>query len=377
MVKEEEISCESGRSLQMVAHFFTGFPGFIASQLIREVFRKNHTDQVYVLVLQTELQKAQREAMRIMETFPGRHIELIEGDITLPNLGIDQQSINRILPQISMLWHLAAIYDLAVPREIAWKVNVLGTSMVNDFVKTLPNLSRYLYFSTAYVAGNRKGRILETELIRPEKFKNYYEETKFEAEILVEKLKTEIPITIIRPGIVRGHTLTGETIKFDGPYFFLNMIERLKNLPFIPYIGDKVTTINVVPVDFIIQSSLFISSEPSAIGKTLHLTDPFPHPVQEVFRMMVLEMTGKLPKGKFPLSFVKWLLQNKLIRQKLGVEKEALDYLTWNAQFDCREAQLILKKGNIRCSDFMSSIPAMVRFYRVNKNNKHLQVEIK
>ena len=106
-----------------------------------------------------------------------------------------------------------------------------GTSNVNDFVKSLPHLKRYMYFSTAYVAGRREGVILEKELIRPEEFKNYYEETKFEAELLVKNLIGEIPLTIIRPGIVKGHSITGETNKFDGPYFFLNMIDCLSFFP--------------------------------------------------------------------------------------------------------------------------------------------------
>ena len=76
--------------------------------------------------------------------------------------------------------------------------------------------------------GNVKGMLLETELIRPTSFKNHYEETKFEAELLVEELKKDVAVTIIRPGIVRGHSKTGETIKFDGPYFFMNMIDELR-----------------------------------------------------------------------------------------------------------------------------------------------------
>ena len=73
--------------------------------------------------------------------------------------------------------------------EIAWEVNVEGTRQVIEFVRNHPSIERYMYFSTAYVAGKREGMLLETELIRPNAFKNHYEETKFEAELLVEELK--------------------------------------------------------------------------------------------------------------------------------------------------------------------------------------------
>lgn len=361
----------------MGIHFFTGFPGFITSQLIRSVFEKKVSDSVIVLVLPTEIEKAQKEMEEILSHYPGCTMELVKGDITLPNLDLDHDILKRIVPEISVFWHLAAIYDLAVPREVAWKVNVHGTSMVNDFVVSLPNLNRYMYFSTAYVAGTREGVLLETELVRPPQFKNYYEETKFEAELLVEDLKGKVPTTIIRPGIVRGHSVTGETIKFDGPYFFLNMIDRLKSLPFIPYLGHSTSTINVVPVDYIVDAATFICTEESAINKTLHLTDPQPHPVQEVFRTMVKEMTGKYPRGRFPIEIARSMMKIKNLRKMLGVEIETLDYLTWNATFDSRQAQEILIKGNITCPDFIASIPSMVKFYNENKGNKLYQIEIK
>lgn len=361
----------------MKAHFFTGFPGFITSQLIRQLFKENVTDHVYALILPSEKIKAENEIGRILEQYPGRTIELIEGDITVEQLDLKEDVINQIKDNISTFWHLAAIYDLAVPRGIAWKVNVDGTRNVNEFVKQLPNLERYMYFSTAYVAGKREGRLLETELIRPAEFKNYYEETKYEAEIFVEETKNYVPTTIIRPGIVVGNSVTGVTIKFDGPYFFLNLIDKLKFLPFLPYIGRSTSTINVVPVDYIINAAVFLSGEPSAAGKTVHLTDPNPHPVQEVYRAMVKEMTGKLPKSRIPYSLAKVGLQIKGIRKYLGVEFETLDYLTWNATFDTTVAQELLSKSSIRCPDFIKILPNIVKFYNENKHNRNYHIEIK
>ncbi|QGG50158.1 SDR family oxidoreductase [Lysinibacillus pakistanensis] len=361
----------------MGVHFFTGFPGFISSQLIREIFRKNQAQEVVVIVLAGELVKANIEKDSIIAEFPNCLIRIVEGDITLPNLGLENQTVQEVVPQIEVLWHLAAIYDLAVPRDIAWKVNVHGTTMVNDFVRSLPNLRRYMYFSTAYVAGTREGVLKENELVRPPAFKNYYEETKYEAEHRVEDLKSEIPLTIIRPGIVSGHSETGETIKFDGPYFFLNMVDKLKWLPFIPYIGQSTSTINVVPVDYIINASTYLVDEKCAEGKTLHLTDPNPHPVQAVYRTMVKLLTSQSPKGQFPLILAKVSLRVPLIRKKLGVEQETLDYLTWNAHFDTTEAVAILTKGGITCPDFIDTMPIMIDFYLAHKEEKNYQIQIK
>lgn len=361
----------------MTTAFFTGFPGFIASRIIREAFDKYNYERVYTIVLATQLEKAEQEKKAILSQFPDKEIVIIEGDITLPQLDLSDETVIMLQDQVEVVWHLAAIYDLAVPRPIAWKVNVHGTEMMNLFVEDLPQLKRYVYFSTAYVAGTREGNLLETELVRPENFKNYYEETKFEAELLVNQLKDHIPVTIIRPGIVRGDSKTGETIKFDGPYFILNMIDRLKRLPMIPYIGQSKSRINVVPVDYIFRAAMYLSELEEAKGATVHLTDPNPHPVQEVYRAFVKEITGKTPKGHIPLNLAQASLSIHAIRKKLGVEYEALDYLTWNASFDTTVATTLLKESGIECADFIKTIPTMVKYYEEYKNNKNYQIEIK
>ncbi|MFD4815488.1 SDR family oxidoreductase [Peribacillus butanolivorans] len=112
-------------------------------------------------------------------------------------------------------------------------------------------------------------------MVFPKSFKNHYERTKFDAELLVEELKKEVPITIIRPGIVKGHSQTGQTIKFDGLYFILNFLDRLSFLPLFPYISsERETVVNLVPIDYIIQATAYLALYKESAGKTYHLTDP-------------------------------------------------------------------------------------------------------
>lgn len=356
---------------------FTGFPGFIASQLIRKSISQDKEIGVTAIILASERDKAEKEAKRIQQESGCRPIRLMEGDITKPGLGLEPPDISYLQNQTVIFWHLAAIYDLAVPRDLAWKVNVEGTDSVNKFVAGLPNLERYVYFSTAYVAGKREGVLREDELVRPAEFKNYYEETKFEAEVLVEVMKESLPVTIIRPGIVRGHSKTGETIKFDGPYFFLNMINRMKRMPIIPYIGKSSSYINVVPIDYILEASIQLSTLKEAEGQTVHLTDPNPHPVEEVYRSMVFHLAGKVPKGRLPKKLAAVGLELKGVRKLLGVEMETLDYMDWPASFDTANAERLLAGSGIKCADFIETMPKMVAFYQLHKHDKNYHIPIK
>jgi nucleoside-diphosphate-sugar epimerase len=360
-------------------YFFTGFPGFICNQLIREVMKHNHyKGVVYVLVLQGMMDKARIERQSIVSELglDEDGFVIIEGDITQPSLMIHPDIQNRLKEKVTHVFHLAALYDLAVPRNIAFKINVNGTDNVNNWVRGLTNLKRYVYFSTAYVVGKREGTLYETELIRPISFKNYYEETKYEAEVLVDKLKEEIPITIIRPGIVKGHSVTGETIKFDGPYFMMNFLERLKFLPLLPRLGKGEAYVNLVPIDYIIQATAFLSFLDRGAGKTYHLTDPHPYRAAEIYSLMMKELMNKQPKGTLPLMVGKWFLSLKPMRKYLGVEKEALDYFTWMGHFDCTQALNDLQGSGIRCPDFKEGLKPMTAFYLRQKDNPNYQIPI-
>lgn len=359
--------------------FFTGFPGFISNQLIRKVLKNNgDTGIVYVLVLPSMLKRAAEEREEIIRDLQLKEeqFQIIEGDITKPSLAIENKVIEPLFNTITHVFHLAAIYDLAVPRELAYLINVTGTNHVNEWVKNLKNLNRYVYFSTAYVAGLREGILYEHELIKPPAFKNYYEETKYEAEVLVERLKEKLPITIIRPGIVKGNSRTGETTKFDGPYFILNVLDRLRFLPVFPHLGKSEAVINLVPIDYILEATAYLSFFEGGVNKTYHLTDPNPYKVSEIYEMFMLALLNKKPIGRLPLSLAKLAFKIKSLRKSLGCEIEALDYFTWKGTFDCTQAQADLLHSHIRCPDFKEGIPAMVEFYSLNKDNPAYHIEI-
>ncbi|WP_409253483.1 SDR family oxidoreductase [Bacillus sp. SCS-153A] len=362
----------------MAGYFITGFPGFISNELIKKLLTCQKESVIYCLHLPSMRAKALIDAKRIeAETGTSGKIILIEGDISQEGLGLTPSVKEKLEKEIDFVWHLAAIYDLSVPYKKAYKVNVVGTQNINQFCLELHNLMRYVYFSTAFVAGVRGGKLLETELVKPECFHNHYEETKFEAECLVEEMKEHIPVTIFRPGIVKGKSDTGETSKFDGPYFIMNMFHRLSFLPIIPLIGDGDSFVNIVPVEYITKASIHLGHHPAGIGKTYHLTDPNPYKIKEVYSSILWEMNGKKPIGKIPQVLASSCLKFSPFRKYLRVEKEALDYFAWNGLFDCKGTLQDLKSTGIACTDFLETVGSMVEFYKKNcdKPEYHVLVD--
>ena len=90
---------------------------------------------------------------------------------------------------------------------------------VLDFIEGCPHFSRLHYISTCYVSGRHPGKFTENDLVLGQRFNNYYEETKYLAEVEVQKrMKRGLAATIYRPAIVVGDSQTGATQKYDGPY---------------------------------------------------------------------------------------------------------------------------------------------------------------
>src|SRR3546814_17527384 len=65
-----------------------------------------------------------------------------------------------------------------------------------------------------------------------------YLRTKHESEGLVREEK-RIKWRIYRPGMVVGHSQTGEMDKIDGPYYFFTLIKKLREMlpPWMPTLG--------------------------------------------------------------------------------------------------------------------------------------------
>ncbi|WP_027963445.1 SDR family oxidoreductase [Halalkalibacillus halophilus] len=361
-------------------YFFTGFPGFITSNLIKEISTSNlEINKIYLLVLPSMKAKAQQQINELIQFQPNlfNKLKIIYGDITKKHLNIKEEQLAILKKEVTHVFNLAAIYDLAVPRDIAYKVNVEGTNNVNSLAQQLVALEKYVYFSTAYVSGNREGIIYEHELDAGQSFKNHYEETKFKAEKLVADLKPDLPITIIRPGIVVGHSHTGETTKFDGPYFLLNYLDRLQKLPFIPYLGTGNAEANFVPIDYILESTIYLAHTTISNGKTYHLIDPNPYTIKEVYQLLMNTYINKEPRGTLPLLIGKSALSFPTMRKWLKVEKQALAYFNCESFYDCTEAKNDLAEASIHCPDFKDYVPVMVSYYKQHKHDLTKQVPIK
>lgn len=347
---------------------FTGFPGFIGARLIPLLLDNDPEATIVALVERRMVERAQTAAAELGH---GDRLRIQPGDITAPRLGLDQATYDRLASETVAVHHLAAIYDLAVPLELAERVNIIGTQGVLDFCHACPRLERHNYVSTSYVAGLRRGTVLESELASGQSFKNHYESTKFAAEVLVRNTMDEIPTTIYRPGIVVGDSKTGVTQKFDGPYYLLRTLAAAarRHSPIIRP-GQMSAPFNVVPVDFIIDAIATGAAHDEFAGETLHLVDPNPITAAAFYDLLCEEYAGRPPRLKLPWGLADQAMRIGLVRSLLGgTPRESLIYLNHHVRYDASRATELLGRYGVRCPPVAAYVAPMVKFFREHEDD--------
>jgi nucleoside-diphosphate-sugar epimerase len=331
--------------------FFTGYPGFLGSELLPRLLSRAK-DANAVCLVQSKFATLARERANDL----GDRVRIVEGDITSP--------IDFPADDITEIWHLAAIYDLSVKRDLAMRVNVGGTRNMLDFAQRCRGLEHFHYISTCYVSGNFPGVFREDDLERGQSFNNYYEETKYLAE--VEVRKSAVPWTIYRPAVIVGDSMTGATQKFDGPYFVMQWLERQPRIAILPVVGRPSRyTFNVVPRDFMVNAIEYVSGLPHTAQKCYQLADPAPLTVDKTIdviahatgrRVIRIPLTKAL--AKFSIDHVPGVF--RLLR----IPSPAVDYFVHPTTYDTTNADAALSGSGIfvpRLADYADNLVVFAR----------------
>ena len=317
------------------------------------------TGERLVLLVQPKNAEAAR---RELAALGAEGAEVVEGDVEQMHLGLSGSEFKALAREVTDVWHLAARSQLSEDRAEMRRVNVEGTRNVLDLALAARRLRRLNHFSTAYVSGDRVGVILEDELAMGQRFHNPYEETKFQAELLVRRAQAELPATVFRPSIVVGDSRTGEIDRFEGPYALAILLVASPLAVPLPLPGDAVAPLNVVPVDFVVDAALSIARNPAGAGRTVHLVDPSPLSARRVYEMIAERAGKKLPPVSVPARVFQALLQLPLLERLSRVHRPAIEYVNHLAIYNCRNLLELLDGTGIHCPPITSYLDRLIEF---------------
>lgn len=363
---------KKGRGGGARTYFVTGYPGFIGKRLVEHIAREDPRGHVYVLVQPKVLKEAQKHAAGLT----GAPVEILTGDVVDMHLGLSGEEYQRLCEQVTDIFHLAAVSYLGVPKETAWRVNVDGTRNLLELARDCQRLQRFNHFSTCYVSGDRLGVIAEDELECGQGFRNAYEETKFQAERLVQRAGATLPVTIYRPASVVGDSRTGEIDRFEGPYYLGILLVTSPLVVPLPLPGNGVAPLNVVPVDFVVSAVWAISRDPRGVGRTFHLVDPNPMSARRVYEVIAEKAHKKLPKFNLSARAADVMLRLPLVEKLARPQRAAINYVNHLAIYNCHNTLELLDGTGIRCPPLSSYLEQLVAYVREQYRQRRESVEV-
>ena len=183
-----------------------GFTGFIGKVWLAKILEEvPEIAKVYLLIRRQRSTTAQRRFEKIVAESPlfeklhARHgddfgaflsekIEVIEGDVTQPGLGIEPATFERMKSHLDIVINSSGLTDFNPDLRQALSINIDGTLHLIDFLRRCDRAA-LLHLSTCYVVGYRDGRITEaiTPNYTPKGLPDFDAEAEYESLLLLAK----------------------------------------------------------------------------------------------------------------------------------------------------------------------------------------------
>jgi len=341
----------------------TGYPNFVVRRLVKRLAARG--DTLFLLCKEDFEDKAAADFEHLRD-----RVRIVTGDVVCMDLGLSGPEVREIRAQAEVVYHLAGIYFLGSDESEMEMGNIEGTRNALSFALEMPHLRRFMHYSTAFVSGSREGVVLEDDLIRPSRFRNPFERTKFIAEKVVRSAMSQLPCTVVRPSLIVGDSTSGEIDKMDGPHFIMHVLVNLPLDISLPLVGKGAFPLNMVPVDFVVDALAHIAGDPRAVAKTYHLVDLNPLPARRVFELLCSVAQKKPPRRHIPSNLATALMKMPGLERHWRSPRLFVECLNQLVLYNAMNTTEILRGSGIMCPPFPSYVENLVAFLRRRKRTR-------
>ena len=360
-----------------MAYFITGGTGFIGRFFIDKL--KEREGDIYVLTREGSTHKF--EALKERFGTESERLIPVTGDLTQAMLGLDKSTISDLRGKIDHFCHFAAIYDIAASAEAQTATNIDGTRNAINLAEALESKC-FQHVSSIAAGGLYKGTFREDMFEEAENIEHPYFSTKHDSEGIVRD-ECKVPWRIYRPGMVVGHSKTGEIDKIDGAYYFFKTLQKLRKIlpQWFPLIGIEGGKFNVVPVDYVVDAMDHIAHKQDLDARCFHLTDPEHHSMGNL--MNIFADAGHTPKFSIRLDtrifgFVPRAVRDTIsglppvkrvistMLEDMGLPDSVTMFMNYPTRYDNRDTERALKGSGIEVPALQDYAPAIWDYWERN-----------
>jgi thioester reductase-like protein len=254
------------------AVLLTGATGFLGMDALARLIERGEEEQIAVLVRASDQAGAEQRLREVLARLYDRvpdaadNVRALRGDLLEPGLGLSARDRAQVIDSVDRIVHCAASISFELPLQQARDINVRGVERMLELAREVAasgRLRRFVHVSTAYVSGRHAGEFGEHDLDVGQEFRNTYERSKHEAEMLLRGQASELPLAVARPSIVVGHSASGWTSAFNVLYWPMRAFER-GLLSEVPAREDSI--VDFVPVDYVTDGILALLDAEDAHG---------------------------------------------------------------------------------------------------------------
>lgn len=269
----------------------TGATGLVGRYVVRDLLLNGH--QLAVVVRPSKKHSPSERMEQVLQHWEselGRALPrpvVLSGNISDADFGLSASDKDWVTTNVDKIIHSAAILEFYGEDRNGepWRTNLGGTRNMIELCRDC-KIHDIHYVSTAYVAGLQTCRIMEDSLDAGQKFRNDYEESKFLAETEVRAIDFADHVTVYRPAVISGDSVTGYTNTYHGIYLYLRLMALMipaqpadengwRHSP-IRLRMDGTERRNIIPVDWVSAVTVRLFETPEARGGTYHMAPDKP-----------------------------------------------------------------------------------------------------
>ncbi|KDO70813.1 hypothetical protein CISIN_1g0426941mg, partial [Citrus sinensis] len=141
--------------------FVTGATGFLAKVLIEKILR-TVPDVGKIFIINAELFKCLKQTYgKSYQAFMLSKLVPAVGNVCENNLGLEEDLADVIAKEVDVIVNSAANTTFDERYDIAIDINTRGPCRLMEFAKQCNKLKLFVQVSTAYVNGQRRGKVME------------------------------------------------------------------------------------------------------------------------------------------------------------------------------------------------------------------------
>lgn len=253
--------------------FLTGVTGFLGIHVLHELLQQTRATVICLVRAKNQIDALSRIST-IAQSYglnlDMSRVEVVMGDIALPNLGMKMEEWERLSGQVSSIYHCAAEVNLLKNYEQLKETNLNGTIEVAKLAYSKHR--KYFYYASTlsvFVASDQAvGNCLESwQLENSGMIYGGYAQTKWAAEYYLRQFK-DLHADIFRFGLITGHSESGKLSTHD----YLKMFIRgLCIIGKIPKNSDQALFLDCTPVDYAAKAMVYLSLLKE--GNTYHIAN--------------------------------------------------------------------------------------------------------